>query len=163
MGLSPPLLPLGKPGVAPLLPGSDRLTLPLRLIPGASFVQFVSVDFFVLWLAAPVWHLKQSSFPEDSMLGEASGDVSPAMSRAGGAGGMRGRSETGIGARIGGAGEAGQGRGLMGRIPRTGVMRTSTKFVAAGDADSSASWEEEFFFARVAGESAVRVVCIDKV
>lgn len=63
----------------------------------------------------------------------------------------------------GSLGDSGQGRALSRRIPRAGAARTSTKFVSHGDPEGGASWEEEFFFARVAGEAAVRIVCIDKV
>lgn len=90
------------------------------------------------------------SFPEDVSVGDASARSSSDLAREGAEDG----SET-----DGGGGGGGHGQ----RIPRTDVMRTSTKFVAQGDAEGGASWDEEFFFPCVAGETAVRIVCIDKV
>ncbi|CAN0498438.1 unnamed protein product, partial [Ectocarpus sp. 12 AP-2014] len=46
--------------------------------------------------------------------------------------------------------------------PKPDAARTSSKFVSRGDTDGGASWDEEFFFGRVSGEVAVRIVCIDK-
>eukprot|EP00903_Cladosiphon_okamuranus_P012628 g11814.t1 len=61
-----------------------------------------------------------------------------------------------------GAGQvAGQG-GVVWRTPKPGAARTSPKFVNHGDPEGGASWDEEFFFGRVSGDIAVRIVCIDK-
>ncbi|CAM9452689.1 unnamed protein product, partial [Ectocarpus sp. 8 AP-2014] len=72
----------------------------------------------------------------------------------------RGGGPQGAGAlRSGGA----EGRGgVVRRTPKPDAARTSSKFVSHGDADGGASWDEEFFFGRVSGEVAVRIVCIDK-
>lgn len=48
-------------------------------------------------------------------------------------------------------------------MPKADAARTSTKFVSQEDKEGGASWEEEFFFSRVAGETAVRIICVDKV
>ena len=53
--------------------------------------------------------------------------------------------------------------GVVRRVPSADAARTSTKFIAHGDPEGGASWEEEFFFERVSGETAVRIVCVDKV
>ncbi|CAM9472554.1 unnamed protein product, partial [Sphacelaria rigidula] len=47
-------------------------------------------------------------------------------------------------------------------LPKADAARTSTKFVSQEDKEGGASWEEEFFFSRVAGETAVRIICVDK-
>lgn len=49
------------------------------------------------------------------------------------------------------------------RAPKADAARTSNKFIGQGDAEGGACWEEEFFFARVSGETAVYIVCVDKV
>lgn len=51
----------------------------------------------------------------------------------------------------------------MRRTPTPDAARTSPKFISHVDAEGGASWDEEFFFGRVSGEIAVRIVCIDKV
>lgn len=51
----------------------------------------------------------------------------------------------------------------QGWIPSADAARTSPKFIAHDDTEGAASWEEEFFFERVFGETTVRIVCVDKV
>lgn len=58
-------------------------------------------------------------------------------------------------------GEMVAGGGVV--IPSVGTARTSTKFVTVANREGGVTWEEEFFFSRVAGDIAVRIVCIDKV
>lgn len=62
-----------------------------------------------------------------------------------------------------GNGTAASAQGASVELPKTDTARTSTKFVSQEDKEGAASWEEEFFFSRVAGETAVRIVCVDKV
>eukprot|EP00752_Nemacystus_decipiens_P001367 g1356.t1 len=82
-------------------------------------------------------------------------------SPSGGGGGAGSASPPGAGAGHGGGGGAGRG-GVVWRTPKPDAARTSPKFISHGDPEGGASWDEEFFFGRVSGDIAVRIVCIDK-
>lgn len=86
-------------------------------------------------------------------------------SSGGGGGGRAGSaSSPGAGTGDGGGDGGGAGRGgVVWRTPKPDAARTSPKFISHGDPEGGASWDEEFFFGRVSGDIAVRIVCIDKV
>ncbi|CAM9215574.1 unnamed protein product [Scytosiphon promiscuus] len=87
------------------------------------------------------------STSESSLAGAGAADKEEAMQGQGGAGG---------------AARAGEGGGGFRRTPKPDAARTSPKFISHGDPEGGASWDEEFFFGRVSGDIAVRIVCVDK-
>lgn len=93
-----------------------------------------------------------SSTFRDGVSGRAGSDCSLAASTGAGAGAGE----------VKGEGLSKRG-GVVRRTPKPDAARTSSKFIGERDAEGGASWDEDFFFGRVSGEIAVRIVCIDKV
>ncbi|CAM9758143.1 unnamed protein product, partial [Hapterophycus canaliculatus] len=104
-----------------------------------------------------------SSFPRDGGLDGFGGRSSsePSLAAAAAEREEVAEGEGGRGA-TGGGGGGGGGAGVFRRTPKPDAARTSAKFISHGDPEGGASWDEEFFFGRVSGEIAVRIVCVDK-